>query len=110
MDMTEALQDRDVRRTYEEEVLYNEATDTVEALLESLQITRKELAQRLGVSQRRVNQILSGSEDLTLRTLAALAWALGLRLELHATPMADRRGTPAEGDLDPPSWLSALSR
>ena len=103
-----ALGDPEVRRTFEEELLYGEATDTLEALVESLGITRKELAARLGVSQGRVSQILSGGENLTLRSLAAVGWALGIRFDLMPSPMADRRGTPACDDRPPPTWLSSL--
>ena len=39
-------------------------------------ITRADLAARMGVSPGRVSQILGGGENLTLRTLAALASAL----------------------------------
>lgn len=102
------LRDPEVRRSYEEEVLFGEATATVDGLLESLGIKRSQLADRLGVNRSRVSQILSGDENLTLRTLGALGWALGIRFELQAVPMADRRGTPAENDPTPPAWLSRL--
>lgn len=108
--MAESLKDPETRRTFEEEYLYGEATDTVAALLESLGLSQKELAQRLGVSKGRVSQILSGEENLTLRSLAALGWALGVRFELNPQPMQDRGGTPAEGDPSPPEWLSQLPR
>lgn len=103
-----ALREPEVRRTFEEELLYSEATDTLEALVESTEIARKELASRLGVSAGRVSQILNGGENLTLRSLAAMGWALGIRFELTPTPMADRRGTPACDDPPPPAWLANL--
>ena len=105
-----ALADPKVRRVFEEELLFGESTDTVEALLESLGISQRELAERLGVSEGRVSQLLSGRENLTLRTLGALGWALGVRFELNPVPMADRAGTPAESDPPAPAWLSQLRR
>jgi transcriptional regulator with XRE-family HTH domain len=51
-------------------------------------LTRADLAGRLGVSPGRVSQILSGGENLTLRTLASLATALDARFELELTPQA----------------------
>lgn len=96
-----------VRRAFEEELLVAEATDTLEAYLESTGITRKELATRLGISPGRVTQILSGGENLTLRSLASVAWALGLRLQMEAAP-TDRAGTPAENDPPAPRWLSRV--
>lgn len=44
-------------------------------------ISRADLAARMGVSPGRVSQILGGGENLTLRTLAALASALDARFD-----------------------------
>lgn len=54
-------------------------------------LSRAELAARMGVSPGRVSQILSGGENLTLRTLAALSTALDARfgIELTALKAAD---------------------
>lgn len=104
-----ALTHPEVRRAFEEEYLVGEATDTLAGLIESLGITQRELAERLGVSPGRVSQILSGAENLTLRSLAAFGWALGLRFELDASPMEDRTGTPAVHDPPAPIWLSKLA-
>jgi transcriptional regulator with XRE-family HTH domain len=95
----------DERRAYEEEILVGEATDTLAGLVESLGIARAELATRLNVSRGRVSQILAGGGNLTLRSLAALGWALGIRFELLPLPMADRSGTPAVSDPPAPAWL-----
>lgn len=103
------LNDPEARRAYEEELLYGEATDTVLGLLESLQIPKQELARRLQVSPGRVSQILSGRENLTLRTLASLAWALGMHVSLSVEPMTSRAGTPAESDPPAPAWLSRVA-
>jgi transcriptional regulator with XRE-family HTH domain len=51
------------------------------------ELTRADLASRLGVSPGRVSQILSGSENLTLRTIASLTTALDARLELALQPL-----------------------
>jgi transcriptional regulator with XRE-family HTH domain len=54
-------------------------------------LTRADLAARMGVSPGRVSQILSGGENLTLRTLAALSTALDARfsIELSALKAGD---------------------
>jgi len=98
------------RRTYEEELLVGEVVETVSGLLESSQVQRKELASRLGVSPGRVSQMLSGSDNLTLRSLAAVGLALGVRFELHPVAIRDRAGTPAEHDPPAPDWLARLKR
>jgi transcriptional regulator with XRE-family HTH domain len=99
------MKDPEIRRSFEEELLYGEVSDNFAALLESIGLNKKELARRLGVSQGRVSQILSGEENLTLRTVASLAWALGLRANVQLEPLRDRSGTPASDDLPAPSWL-----
>ncbi len=107
---TDILSDPEARRTYEEELLLGEATENVTALLRSLGISQRELSRRLDVSEARVSQIVSGAENLTLRSLAALGWALGVRFELDPVPMSrtERRGTPAANDAAAPDWLNRL--
>lgn len=102
------LTDPEVRRSYEEELLVGEATETLGAMLASANVSQRELARRLSVTEGRVSQILSGNENLTLRSLAALGWGLGLRFRLDPLPLADRRGTPAESDPPAPAWLDRL--
>ena len=53
-------------------------------------IKRMDLAKRLGVSPGRVTQILASEENLTLRTLAALAASLGGRFEIRLVPCDSR--------------------
>lgn len=110
MRIQEQLEDPEVARVIEEEFLYGEATDTITGLLASLQLSQKELATRLGVSEGRVSQIVNGSENLTLRSLAAVGWALGVRFTLQPIPMANRKGSPAAEDPPLPAWLSRLGR
>jgi plasmid maintenance system antidote protein VapI len=50
-------------------------------------ITRADLAARMGVSPGRVSQILGGTENLTLRTLAALSTALDARFDIDLSAL-----------------------
>jgi transcriptional regulator with XRE-family HTH domain len=50
-------------------------------------VSRADVAQSMGVSPGRVSQILSGDENLTLRTLAGVVSALGARVELTLRPL-----------------------
>jgi transcriptional regulator with XRE-family HTH domain len=52
-------------------------------------VTRTELAASMGVSAGRVSQILSGDENLTLRTLGSVADALGARFEIGLRPVEE---------------------
>jgi transcriptional regulator with XRE-family HTH domain len=107
---TSALTDANARRLYEEELLVGEAMENVAALLQSLGISQRELASRLGVTEARVSQVTRGGKNLTLRSLAAIGWALGVRFDIApiALSSAERRGTPSEGDPEPPAWLGRM--
>ena len=98
----------DGRRAFEEEFLIGDVTETIAGLLDSLSISQRELAERLGVTEGRVSQILGGSGNLTLRSLAAVGWALGIKFGLRATPMVDRSATPAVDDSPAPAWLRSV--
>ena len=65
-------------------------------------LTRAELAERMRVSPGRVSQILSGGENLTLRTLAALASALDARFdfELHSLKVDDTFTSRGKADAE----------
>ena len=56
--------------------------DEVTWFMSENKISRADLAQSMGVSPGRVSQILSGDENLTLRTLSSVARALGAEIEL----------------------------
>ena len=75
------------------------------AIVSELGISQRELAERLGVSEGRVSQILSGSSGLTLSTLASFGWATGLRFDLVPRPAQAELGEQAAEQLD---WLPRL--
>ncbi|MER6581189.1 helix-turn-helix transcriptional regulator [Nonomuraea sp. NPDC001023] len=81
------------RRNPRDEVggLAQEVVDEITWYMREHKITRADLAASLGVSPGRVSQILSGDENLTLRTLGAVVDALGARLELT---LGDAEGSP----------------
>ena len=64
-------------------------------LLESKQLSQRALAQKLGVSEGRISQILSADANLTIRTLARIADALDLALDLA---FCDRAESEIEED------------
>ena len=99
---------RTERRVFEQELLFGEARATVAGVLRSIGLRQRELARRLDVTEGRISQILSGRENLTLRTLADLGWALGLRFDLRAKALPNRSDTPAEQDPPLPTWLERL--
>lgn len=50
-------------------------------------LSQLELAQRLGISEGRVSQLLNGRGNLTLRTMARIAQVLGLELQVVVRPL-----------------------
>ena len=70
-----------------------------------LHLTQREVADRLDLPEPRISRILSGRENLTLKTLADMGWATGLRFEVVAVPLEDVSNTPAADDPPPPRWL-----
>ncbi|MDR7273879.1 helix-turn-helix domain-containing protein [Catenuloplanes atrovinosus] len=61
--------------------------DEVTWYMRENKVTRGELAQAMGVSPGRVSQILSGEENLTLRTLCSVVEALGAQVEFALRPV-----------------------
>ncbi|HEU5107492.1 MAG TPA: helix-turn-helix transcriptional regulator [Micromonosporaceae bacterium] len=56
--------------------------DEITWFMREHKISRADLAHSMGVSPGRVSQILSGEENLTLRTLSSVVNALGARIEV----------------------------
>lgn len=76
---------RDIEAQVDEELsrLITQLTDEITVYLREQGLTRAELASRMGVSPGRISQVLSGGENLTLRTLAALSTALDAQFDVQ---------------------------
>ncbi|MCK9518033.1 MAG: helix-turn-helix domain-containing protein [Dehalococcoidia bacterium] len=68
---------------YQYELLMIAVGEVIVDRMEALGVSRSELAERLGVKPPRVTQILAGSGNLTLRTLAHVAHALDARVVIE---------------------------
>jgi predicted XRE-type DNA-binding protein len=66
--------------------LITEVTNEINWRMREDDVTQADLAGRMGVSPGRVSQVLSGGENLTLRTLVSLATALDGRFEVQLRP------------------------
>jgi transcriptional regulator with XRE-family HTH domain len=67
--------------------LVTQLTNEINWYMRERGLTRADLAARMGVSPGRVSQILSGGENLTLRTLAALSTALDARFDIELSAL-----------------------
>lgn len=65
------------RQLFEEEHAVLLATEEILRLMDKEGITKAQLAKELGKSKAYVTQALAGGRNMTLRTLAAFAWACG---------------------------------
>jgi transcriptional regulator with XRE-family HTH domain len=86
--LQEFVQDPERHRIFEQESLAIEATELISTLLKERQVNKAELAKRIGKSKAYVTQLLSGGRNMTLHTFADLAFALGYKVELQASPLS----------------------
>jgi transcriptional regulator with XRE-family HTH domain len=66
-------------------------TEDILVAMEDQGVSKAELAQRLGKSKARISQLLGGSSNMTIGTLADIAFALGLTLDKTFTEYSNRR-------------------
>jgi len=78
----------DARRMPEfwEEGAITAFTEALWAAMAEQDITRTDLARRLGTSQAYVTRVLSGNANFTLKTMTKLAFALGMQLDVGLRP------------------------
>jgi transcriptional regulator with XRE-family HTH domain len=80
-----------VRKTFEyrlERILIQLGEDICR-LMRDQQISRAEVAERLGVSRAYVTKVLNGNPNLTIKTLLKLSDALGRELAIRFAPKPD---------------------
>jgi len=75
------------RRAYYSEGLIFKVTELICKMLKDKQITRKQLADRIGVTKGHISQLLSGEHNMTLETAAEIFYALGCQITVEAIPI-----------------------
>ena len=80
------MEDPDFRRLLSVEALVAEASEAIASLMAEQNVSKAELARRLNKSRAWVTQLLSGKANMTVRTLAEVAYALGAEVKLQAQP------------------------
>jgi antitoxin component HigA of HigAB toxin-antitoxin module len=78
------------QRLFAQEGLILEATEEVWAAMERTGKSKADLARMLNTSKANITQVLNGSRNLTLRTLADIAFALGQTVKLQITDTAEQ--------------------
>jgi transcriptional regulator with XRE-family HTH domain len=89
--------------------LVTRLTNEIDWYMRERKLTRVDLAHRMGVSPGRISQILSGGENLTLRTLAGVAAALDAHFDVELKPSQAVAETQSAGETraDVPASASA---
>ena len=85
--LAQQLQDWKKRRLFEQERLSVSFLNTVAQTMQELDVSKAELADRLGCSRANVTQLLSGNRNVTLHTMSDLAVALGRRVTVDLQPL-----------------------
>lgn len=73
-------------RLREQERLIVKVTEAIARQMLTSGVRKSDLAERLGTSKAYITQALAGGQNLTLRTLADLAWALRCQADLELAP------------------------
>lgn len=84
----EFISDPKRRRIYEREALAFEAAELISRLMEEHEVNKSELATRVGTSKSHITNLLSGSRNMTMHTLADLTFVLGHKVEMKAMPLS----------------------
>jgi len=74
---------RDEELSFAEEAAMAQVAVALADLLERCAVSQRELANRIGVTEGRVSQILAANSNPTVRTVARLAHAMGRRLQVE---------------------------
>jgi len=65
-----------------EDLVYN-VTEDILVILEDMEISKVDLAKKLGKSKSYISQVLSGARNMTLGTLSDICFALGFKPEIR---------------------------
>ena len=84
----------EARRRYEQERLILWTTEAICEATEEQGLDRAAVAGKLGTSRANVTQLLSGSRNMTLHSLAGLAHACGMRADVSLEKLTDSVFTP----------------
>lgn len=71
------------RRIYAQEGLIVDVSETIYEAMDKRRVLRVDLAKQLGCSKALVSQMLNGKRNMSLRTLADIAYALGYKVEIR---------------------------
>lgn len=89
----EYVEDKEFERLMAQEDLIMDVTESFWALLEKDQVSKSALAKTMGKTKGYISQLLRGGRNLTLRSMADLAFSLGYRAHVTFTKKEAKRST-----------------
>lgn len=99
------------RRAFVEEFAVTTVALAMAEAIQNSGLSQREVADRLGVSEARISQILDASGNPTVKTLARLADVLGreLRIEFSLDSHVPGQGVEVEWDVVEEPWSNSMS-
>lgn len=83
------MQDEALARLVAQEDLIEEAAELIAKTMQRENLSKAQLARRVGTSKAHITQLLAGTRNMTLRTLADLMYRMGKRVLLAGTDRRD---------------------
>lgn len=77
------------RPEYYAELLKIEVTEAIYSIMEAKKIKKAELARKLGCKPPYITKLLSGSANITLDSLAKIAFILDAKIETRLVPLSE---------------------
>ncbi len=93
----EIMEDPEMRKLLSMEALVAEAAELVAKAMSEQDVSKADLARRLKKSRAWVTQLLNGTANMTVRTLAEAAYALDCEVKLQAQPLRSGAGVRPSG-------------
>jgi len=97
------------RETYWEESAKLQFAVELKTLLDQLNISQRDLAQRAGVSESQISQLLAGSKNLSLKSMLKYTLAVGHIVKLSIVPKESSNGQ-IDAQAEEREWMSFTQR
>lgn len=70
------------KKVLRQELIILDVTEQIWAVLNKRKLKKQELAKRMNMSKSNISQLLSGSRNMTLRSLSDIAYALDMDVKI----------------------------
>ena len=94
LERLDALYDENFEKEYARQDFVIGCTESIMHIMESAEISKADLADVLGKSRAYVTQVLNGSRNMTLNTLADIAGALGAEVSIKFEAAEEKSQSP----------------